>query len=476
MIVKRIAILASYDWSMRHAMADFLDFVDPVVRYRGKEYKIELTRVKAVPVLCGKDLRDVADFVVDRTTHWSEYYRNWAHQAMNSGLQLANNTYTFFNYNKHTTYDIMARAMHPADRFPTTVLLPSFGPTTSDHYAHERWVAQQEALIENTKFGWDPNRKEVDFAAVEKELADHDRHTRAAARMRRDFYPPGDFLRETMEKVFGNKYPVFLKKTEGGGGSDVHKISNLEELYQKYDATGGRSFHLQEGILDFDIFIRCMAIGPLVLPMKYLPDSPLHQHYSPDKPRYDRKVISRLVNYVKFINSYHRWTYNSYESLIRNGQIHPIDFANGCPDSHFTSLHVHFPWLIVSLLKWLSFCAITDKDMRMDMEHMRYFKVLNDPNIPQIEKYEFCARASEEYFETEKFMDFCAENFSDLEERMIAFYDEKLDEIIGHAIEWSSFPLNEHDYFFRHYKEMMDTIFRPNARAYLTDAIFDDEA
>jgi hypothetical protein len=205
--------------------------------------------------------------------------------------------------------------------------------------------------------------------------------------------------------------------------------------------------------------------------MKFQPDAPHHEHYSPEKLRVDKAMFSRLENYVKFINSYHRWTYNSFESLIRQGQIHPIDFANGCPDSHFTSLHAHFPWLIVSLIKWLSFCAVTEKDMRMDMEHVRYLKVLNNPNKSQLEKYEFCAKASEEYFETEKFQEFCAANFPDLEQQMVAFYDAKFLEIIEHAIEWSDFPKKEHPRFVQHYKDLMDSTFRRHPQDYLTTVI-----
>ncbi len=472
MNVKRVALLASYDWSMRHAMAEFMDFLDPVIRYKKKEYKIELTRIMSRPIRCGQDLKPEADFIVDRTTHWSEYYRNWGYQAMNSGVQFANNTYTFDNYNKHTTYDLMARAMHPADRFPTTVLLPSFGPVYPHHYAQERWAEEQESIRNNTKFGWDPDRRETDLTAVAKDMADYDRFVPKGRRMRSDFYPPEDVLRKTMEEQFDNRFPVFLKKTDGGGGSDVHKISNLQELYEKFDKTGGRSFHLQEGILDYDVFIRCMAIGPQVLPMRFQPDAPHHEHYSPEKLRVERDQFGRLENYVKFINSYHRWTYNSFEVLVRNGQLHPIDFANGCPDSHFTSLHVHFPWLIVSLVKWLSFCSVTEKDMRADVESARYLKVLNDPKKSQQEKYEFCAKASADYFDVQRFEAFCQENFADIDERMIAFYDAKFLEIIEHAIEWSDFPKKDQPRFVQHYKDMMDNTFRKNAQEYLTTVTY----
>ena len=185
----------------------------------------------------------------------------------------------------------------------------------------------------------------------------------------------------------------------------------------------------------------------------------------------DKAVFHRLESYVMFINSYHRWTYNSFESLMKNGKLNPIDFANACPDSQFISLHVHFPLCVCSLLKWLAFCAITEKDMRMDLEMTRYLKVLNSNDYSQAEKFNFCREMSENYFEIEKFNEFCKENFENLEDKMIEFYDQSFDDIIRFAMEFSDFPENEHEKFYKEYKTLMETHWRPHAKEYLTPVI-----
>lgn len=467
METRKIKIMASYDWSMRYGMVEFTKFLDPVIRYKGKEYKLELGRVIAEPIVCGQDLKEVADFVVDRTVHWNAYYRCWAQQALHCQMAIANNPNSFYTHEKHSTYDLMARAMHPADRFPTTVLLPQFYPYTEDQERQELWEYEQELIVKYTKFGYDEFRRQTDWQEVQSKLQRSRRMKEQSKFVRELFYSKEQYIKDTVEKIFQNRFPLYLKKTAGGGGSDVYKVESLEELYRKYDETGGRSFHLQEAIENYDVFVRCMGLGPQILPMKFLPEKPLHEHYSPEKLILDPEIHERLVNYVQFINSYFRWTYNSFECLVKGGQIHPIDFANACPDSNFTSLHVHFPWLLCAKLRWFAYCVVVGKDMKMDMEENEYLKIFNDPTKSQLEKYQYHVERSKEYFEVEKFQEFCQENFSDLTDQMIRFYDTRFDDVIRYAIHFSDFPVEEHATFYAKYKEMMAKTFRPNAKEYL---------
>ncbi len=408
------------DSHIYYVLNKFFDFINHPLKWQGEVYEIKLERVNPKPLLCGQPIQETTDFIVDRTSMWSNYYDCFMQSALNSLIGATNCNYTMRHFNKHHTCDVLARAMHPDDHFPTTVLLPEFNP-----------LAPEQS---------------------------------------------NDLLLEVIEKYFNNHYPVLLKRAyESGGGADVYKVNNFEELYAKYTRSGWPVFHIQEFVEDFENHIRCMAIGPQILPMNFRMNVSYLEGYNPEVITIDsnnRALYERLGNYVKFINSYHRWTYASFEAFLKKGKIYPIDFANPHCDSRFYTLHVHFPWLICALVRWMTFCVVTNKSMRVDMEQQSIMEVLNNPNKLAIEKYEFCKHRSEAYFEAEKFNEFCAENWSNLDEQMIEFYDEHWSGVIDYAIQMSYFPKQKHEYYAEEYQKLMTQYFRPNAKEYLNYNIY----
>ncbi len=131
------------------------------------------------PVVAGEDLRRVADVVFDRMTHRSEFARARAFHFKRAGVALINDPVTFWWIDKYATYDVMAAALDPRDRLPKTVLLPPQGRRFEDEYDARRW----------TRLG---------------------REGRAAV--------------DVVETHFGGRWPLFLKKSIGGGGFDVFLV------------------------------------------------------------------------------------------------------------------------------------------------------------------------------------------------------------------------------------------------------------
>lgn len=467
----KVRLTASFDWSLMYTLEKFLKEYPIEFTYQGEKYQYDFGFLKARPLKCGEDTSVDADVIIDRSIHWNNFYKFYLQTAANNQALHINNPITNDNLDKHHSYDLMARGMHPKDEFPTTVLLPQFAPWTPEQLRQDFWETEQHFITSNTKYGWDRERRFTDWDKVKQKLEDVNRWYPKQQEMRSRFYPAEDYIRDAVDTHFGGKFPIYFKKAFGGGGSDVYRVKSMEELYEKYDESGGKCFFLQESIEDYDEFVRCMGIGPEILALRFQPDEPLHQHYSPAKLKLDPEIWKRIEAYVRFINSFYGWTYNSFECLVKDGVIYPIDFANACPDSNFTSLHTHFPWLICSLLKWTSFVGAAKPDLKTDTRIKEFVSIFNDPEVPQQDKYDLHALKSHQYFQVGAYNQFVDGNFKDLEQKMIEFYDNHFDGVIRHAIECSDFPESEHTRWYNYYKDMMENQFRPNAVEYLTTDI-----
>ena len=81
----------------------------------------------------------------------------------------------------------------------------------------------------------------------------------------------------------------------------------------------------------------------------------------------------------QLVNAFFRWELNSCETLVKDGEVYPIDYANACPDMALTSLHYYFPWAIKALVKWCVFAVATGRRPRLDMAAEQYFEIADDP-------------------------------------------------------------------------------------------------
>ncbi len=81
------------------------------------------------------------------------------------------------------------------------------------------------------------------------------------------------------------------------------------------------------------------------------------------------------------MSAFFRWDYNSSETIIKDGKVSPVDFANACPETSMISLHYYFPWAIKSLVKWSIFCIATGRRMPVDQNTADYFTIADSAGL-----------------------------------------------------------------------------------------------
>jgi hypothetical protein len=185
-----------------------------------------------------------------------------------------------------------------------------------------------------------------------KEPPDNPRFPYTAAKYNRPFD-----LGEVAAKV---GYPLYMKPYDGGAWVGVTRIKDQGDLQRAYDQSGQRLMHLQASVEGFDVFARSLSIGAETMVMRFAPDRPQHDRYSVSHDFLDAATGDEVVTIGKVVNAFFKWEFNSCETLVRGGQVHPIDYANACPDVSLTSLHYYFPWAMTSLVKWSLFCTAYD--------------------------------------------------------------------------------------------------------------------
>jgi hypothetical protein len=212
-----------------------------------------------------------------------------------------------------------------------------------------------------------------------------------------------------------------MKPYDGGGWVGVSKIDHEAALKTAYDASGTKLMHLQAGVIPYDMFVRCIGLGPQTRVVNYDPSAPLHDRYRMDRGFLKPEEQRVLEDITLTINAFFGWDFNSCEALLKKGEWYPIDFANACPDSQVTSLHYHFPWLIKANLRWSIFCAATRRRMRKNLDWEPFFAVAAGA-APYREKLASYARIARERLAAAEFEEFCATHLAHLDEIAHEFF------------------------------------------------------
>ncbi|HEY7703237.1 MAG TPA: hypothetical protein VID03_00210 [Acidimicrobiia bacterium] len=389
-----LSLGADLDWPIYYE--DILARLDPHVRIGGDDITFRVERVTIEPFDLDQSVR--YDVLLDRLTHWYHTSREWIKKAVvHDDLYVLNNPFTIQAMEKHTSYAAMMRLGLPV---PETALLPP-----------KEYEPQPDLQVTLSQYA-----RHFDLGEIGARIG----------------------------------YPSYLKPYDGGAWRGVSRIENEEQLRNAYDQSGRSIMHLQQAIEPYDLFVRCLAVGPQVNVIRYDPTLPLHQRYQVDFNFVDSAEWSLLSDMTLTINSFFNWDFNSCEALRKDGTFYPIDFANACPDSQVTSLHYHLPWLVKAKIRWSLYVAATRRRMRHHPDWIPFFLVA-DTDLPYREKLRAYAEIAHDRFETERFNDFCERFLGDLDEVAWDYFGTDRAREAVHRKVGALFPADEVEGFTDHF-------------------------
>ena len=141
---------------------------------------------------------------------------------------------------------------------------------------------------------------------------------------------------------------------------------------------------------------------------------------------------------------------------MRGAEAHPIDYANASPDVALTSLHYYFPWAISALLKWTIFCTVTGRTARgVDMDTRRYFEIGDREDLSYEEKLAEYRRLADEYFEVERYQEFCSTALAHVDELMLEWIaSTDFDRLLVETVR-ATYPPHEHEQFLAHFRGLL---------------------
>jgi hypothetical protein len=169
-------------------------------------------------------------------------------------------------------------------------------------------------------------------------------------------------------------------------------------------------------------------------------------------------AISRVVN------AFFQWEFNSAEMLVRGDEVYPIDYANACPDVAITSLHYYFPWAITALVRWSAYCLVTGRRSNVDLQTSRYFEIADQPGMSYEEKLGAYLALADEYFETERYRNWCGEHLPHLDEQVHEWVgSDDFDRILRDTVA-ATYPPHEQEEFLAHFRGLIGLWYADNAR------------
>ena len=213
--------------------------------------------------------------------------------------------------------------------------------------------------------------------------------------------------------------------------------------------------HVQSAVDDFEVFARSLSIGAETMVMWFDPDKPLHDRYQVKHDFLSPEQGLEVETISKVVNAFFRWEFNSCESIVRGGEVFPIDYANASPDVALTSLHYYFPWAITALVRWCAFCVAEGRRMRIDVETRPWFEIGDLEDLSYEDKLRAYRALADEHFQVgrlRRVLRGAAPSSRRSGPRLVP--ERRVRPGPGATVR-STFPSHEHEQFVAHYRGLL---------------------
>jgi hypothetical protein len=116
-----------------------------------------------------------------------------------------------------------------------------------------------------------------------------------------------------------------------------------------------------------------------------------------------------------------------------------------------TSLHYYFPWAMKALLKWSIYCVATGRKPRTQVDTGPWFEVADEESLNYQGKLGSYQRLADEYFETDRYREFCDAALPHVDEMVLEWVDsDDFRRLLTETIQ-STYPRHEWDKFEGHF-------------------------
>jgi hypothetical protein len=182
----------------------------------------------------------------------------------------------------------------------------------------------------------------------------------------------------------------------------------------------------------------------------------MHLRYAVDHSFLSPQAGAEVLTIGRLVNAFFKWEFNSCETLVKDGEVYPIDYANACPDVALTSLHYYFPWAMKALVKWCVFVLVTGRRSKLDMETDRYFAIADQAGMSYSEKLDAYRALADDYFDSERYQEFWADKQARLDDIVLDWVaGPAFDELLIQTVKLV-YPAHEHDKFIAHLRGLLD--------------------